>query len=45
MDFVVRQDEQCAQQLGGAGEIGAEFGECAPVLEVGEAVFDGGASG
>jgi hypothetical protein len=45
VDFEVRQDEQSTQELGGAGGVGAELGESAPVLEVGEAVFDGCASG
>lgn len=31
--------------MGGAGGVGAEFGQCPPALEVGEAVLDRCASG
>jgi hypothetical protein len=37
------KDEQCAQQDGGLGGAEAEAGEDPPVLEVAEAVLDGGA--
>lgn len=39
------EDEQGAQQGGGAGGVEAEPGDDAPVLEVAEAVLDGGAGG
>ncbi|MGC5568701.1 hypothetical protein ACPYPG_38460 [Streptomyces sp. FR-108] len=40
VDFKVHQNEQGAQKMGGAGGVDAEFGQCPPVLEVGEAVLD-----
>ncbi|MEU3826936.1 hypothetical protein AB0F36_16690 [Streptomyces sp. NPDC029080] len=40
IDFKVGQDEQRAQELGGAGGVGAESGQGPPVLEVGEGVLD-----
>ncbi|GHJ26936.1 hypothetical protein TPA0910_13690 [Streptomyces hygroscopicus subsp. sporocinereus] len=40
VDFQVRQNMQCTQQVGGAGGIGTELGQDPPVLEVGEAVLD-----
>jgi hypothetical protein len=43
--FEVGQDEQGAQERGGAGGVGAELGEDPPGLQMCEAVFDGGASG
>ncbi|MFF9042266.1 hypothetical protein ACF090_43175 [Streptomyces sp. NPDC014892] len=39
-DFEVRQNEQCAEEAGGAGWVGAELVEGSPVLEVSETVFD-----
>ncbi|GAA5074563.1 hypothetical protein GCM10023336_62780 [Streptomyces similanensis] len=42
VDFEVRQDEQGSQEVGGVGGVGAELGEDPPVLEVGEAMFEGG---
>ncbi|GAA3068113.1 hypothetical protein GCM10010448_59300 [Streptomyces glomeratus] len=38
----VRQHEQRAKQVGGSGGVSAELGEDPPVLQVGEAAFDGG---
>lgn len=45
VEFEVRQDEQGAERVGGAGGARAEFGEGAPGLQVREAVLDGGAAG
>jgi hypothetical protein len=41
----VRQDEQRAKQVGGAGGVSTELGEDPPVLRAGRATFDGDASG
>lgn len=45
VDFETGEDEQGAQERGGAAGVGVELGEDPPVLQVGESVFDGGASG
>lgn len=41
VDFQVRQNEQCTQEVSGAGGIGAKLGQDPPVLEVGEVGLDG----